>query len=132
MTRFLLTALILLIPASFAAAGHREIFRSRQKVTETTVITQTVRSEARLFGIVVKPVRAVVRVATAPVRAIPRIRGGSGCAGVTVGGGCIGTVTAVRAPVRTGAGCSGMVGPALVVQPPKVLPQPMPIVPHKK
>lgn len=128
MTRLLFVALIVLVPISFAAAGHREVLRSRMKVKETTVTVQSVR-EARLFGIVVRPVRVAVRVATVPFRAI---RQGSGCAGVTAGGGCIGTVTAVRVPVRTGAGCTGLVGPALPPPVVRTVPRVMPVVPYKK
>lgn len=128
MTRILVTALIVLVPTSFAAAGHREILRSRQKVTETTVTTQIVR-EASLFGIVVRPVRAAVRVATAPVRAVRQgVLSGGGCIGtVRTGAGCAGVTV-----VRTGAGCSGYGGPALAPPVVRTVPGVMPLVPHKK
>lgn len=111
---FILSGASLLLSAADAAASHRNLFGIREKVKVTTVTTQTVRGEVRLFGIVIKPVRAAVRVATAPVRVLR---------GIT-GGGCIGTVTHVRAQAAP-AGCSGWTGPGWVV-PSKVVPMPLP------
>lgn len=112
MTRFLLTTLILLSLASLAAASHRSLLGWREGV-RTRVVTRDRHVErTRERGHVLE-----------------RFRGGSGCVGVTAGGGCIGTVTAVRVPVRTGAGCTGLIGPSL--PPPVVRTVPVPMPPRK-
>lgn len=101
MTRILLTLVVVLIVASVAAASHRSLFGWREGV-RTRLVTRD---------------RHVERERTGPV--LPRLR--------TYGGGCIGTVTAVRAQAAP-AGCSGWTGPAMPAIQVKPVPMPMPPV----
>lgn len=106
MTRLLLVTLVVLGLASAAAQARCSLFGWREGFRTRVATAPRVIKDRHVE-------RGAVR---------DRFRGA---------GGCIGTVTAVRAQVAP-AGCTGYTGPAMAAPAVKVVPGVMPIIPHKK